>query len=87
MPIYVARVERNGKQLVERADVTVELLEDGSWRGRFFLPSRLSLAKRAKVELSFFDGRQGKAVVDHLHPVSSKTSPRLVEITGVGPLE
>jgi hypothetical protein len=87
MPIYVARVERNGKPLLDRADVTVELLEDGGWRGRFFLTPGLSLAKGAKVELSFFDGRQGKAVVDHLHPTSSKTSPRLVEITGVGPLE
>ncbi len=87
MPIYVARVERNGSQLLDRADVTVELLEDGSWRGRFFLPPGMSLARRAKVSLSFFDGRQGKATVDHLHPASSKKSPRLVEITGVGPLE
>jgi hypothetical protein len=87
MPIYVARVERNGKLLLDRADVTVELLEDGSWRGRFFLPSGMPLAKRAKVELSFFDGRRGKALVDHLHPASSKKSPRLVEITGDGPLE
>lgn len=87
MPIYVARVERNGKLLLERADVTVELLEDGSWRGRFFVPPGMSLAKRAKVELSFFDGRQGKAIVDHLHPASSKKSSRLVEITGVGSLE
>ena len=87
MPIYVARVERDGKPLIERADVTVELLEDGSWRGRFFLPPGMSLAKRAKVELGFFDGRRGKAIVDHLHPASSKKAPRLAEITGVGPLE
>jgi hypothetical protein len=87
MPIYVARIERNGKQLLDRADVTVEIMDDGSWRGRFFLPPDMSLAKRAKISLSFFDGRLGNAIVDHIHPTSSKQSPRLVEITGEGALE
>jgi hypothetical protein len=87
MPIYVARIERDGKVLRDRADVTVELLDEGHWRGRFFLPPGITLPQRAKVSVVFVDGRQGRASVDHIHPASSKKEPRLVEIAGIGALE
>jgi hypothetical protein len=85
MPIYVARVERDGKVLLERADVTVELLE-GSWRGRFLLPPGSKLPRGAKVSVHFADGREGKATVSQVHPASSKHAPRLVELSGKGEL-
>lgn len=86
MPTYVARIERDGKTLLERADTTVEVLEDGHWRGRFFLPPGTVLPRRAKLELTFADGRHGQASVDHIHPALSKKGPRLVEVAGVGSL-
>lgn len=87
MPIYVARIERNGKLLLDRADVTIELLDEGHWRGRFILPPETALARGAKLSLTLYDGRKGKASVDHVHPASSKKAPRLVEIAGIGALE
>ena len=87
MPIYVARIERDGKVLLERADLTVELLEEGRWRGRFILPPDTTLPRRAKLSIVFVDGRKGQATVDHIHPAPTKKGPRLVEITGTGPLE
>ena len=87
MPIYVARIERDGKVLLERADVTVELLDEGRWRGRFFIPPGTTLPKKAKLSVVFVDGRHGRASVDHIHPASSKQGPRLVEIAGIGALE
>ena len=87
MPIYVARIERDGKLLFERADVTIEVLGEGQWRGRFLLPAGTPLPKRAKVELAFADGRHGSAAVHHVHPGSSKTQQRLVEVAGIGPIE
>jgi hypothetical protein len=86
MPTYVARVDREGKTILERADVTVEMLEDGHWRGRFFLPPGASLPRRAKLEIIFADGRHGRAAVDHVHPALSKKGPRLVEVAGSGGL-
>ncbi len=86
MPTYVARIDRDGKPLMERADVTVELLEEGRWRGRFLLPPGTTLPQRGKISIVFVDGRQGQASVDHIHPASSKKAPRLVEITGIGAL-
>lgn len=85
MPIYVARIERNGKVLLERADVTVELLE-GSWRGRLLLPAGTKLPRNAKVSVFFADGREGEATVSHIHPAASKQAPRLVELTGTSEL-
>ena len=87
MPIYVARIERDGTPLLERADVTIEVLEGDRWRGRFLLPAGLPLPKRGKLEFSFADGRHGSAAVHHVHPASSKTQPRLVEVAGSGPIE
>jgi hypothetical protein len=86
MPIYVARVERNGKVLIEHAEVTVELLEVDRWRGRFLLPAGTALPRSAKLSIHFSDGREGQAEVSHIHPASSKKGPRLVELTGVGKL-
>ena len=86
MPTYVARIERDGRTLLERADTTVEVLEDGQWRGRFFLPPGTVLPRRAKLEIAFADGRHGRASVDHIHPALSKKGPRLVEIAGIGSL-
>jgi hypothetical protein len=86
MPTYVARVERDGKTLLERADVTVEMLDGGRWRARFFLPPGTRLPHQAEVAMAFADGRHGRAHVDHVHPALSKRGPRLVEVAGVGPL-
>jgi hypothetical protein len=86
MPIYVARIERDGKVLLEHAEVTVELLEVDRWRGRFLLPPGTALPRRARISIFFSDGREGHAAVDHIHPASSKKGPRLVEISGVGKL-
>jgi hypothetical protein len=86
MPTYVARIERDGKTVLERADMTVEMLDDGHWRGRFFLPPGTTLPGRAKLEIAFADGRHGRASVDHIHPALSKKGPKLVEIAGVGSL-
>jgi hypothetical protein len=86
MPTYVARIEHAGKTLLERADTTVEMLEDGQWRGRFFLPPGTTLPRRAQLAIVFADGRHARASVDHIHPALSRKGPRLVEITGVGSL-
>jgi hypothetical protein len=86
MATYVARVARDGKTLLERADVTVELLEPGSWRGRFTLPTGVRLPRGAEVELAFADGRHGRATVDHVHPALSKQGPRLAEVLGKTPI-
>jgi hypothetical protein len=84
MPTYVARIEREGKTLLERAEVTVEMLEEGHWRGRFFLPPGTALPRRARLEILFADGRHGRAVVDHVHPALAGKGPRLVEVAGTG---
>ncbi len=86
MPIYVARIERDGKVLIEHAEVTVELLDVDRWRGRFLLPAGTSLPRSAKLSIHFIDGREGQAEVSHIHPATSKKAPRLVEIAGVGKL-
>lgn len=86
MSIYVARIERDGKLLLERAEVTVEVLDDEHWRGRFVLPPGTTLRRRAEVDIAFADGRHGRGTVDHVHPASKAKAPRLVEITGIGGL-
>ena len=82
MAIYVGRIERDGKVLIEHAEVTVELLEPDHWRGRFLLPAGTALARSAKLSIHFSDGREGRAEVNHIHTASAKKGPRLVEITG-----
>jgi hypothetical protein len=84
MPIYVARIERDGKLLLERAEVTVEVLDEERWRGRFILPAGTTLRRRAEVDIAFADGRHARASVDHVHPAPSPKGPRLVEIAGIG---
>lgn len=84
LPIYVARIEHDGKTVLERADVTVELLEDGAWRARFLLPPGSLLPRRATLSIAFADGRHGSATVDRIHPAMSKKGPRLVELAGSG---
>jgi hypothetical protein len=86
MPIYVARIDRDGKVLIEHAEVTVELLDVDRWRGRFLLPVGTSLPRSGKLSLHFNDGREAQAEVSHIHPATSKKVPRLVEITGIGKL-
>jgi hypothetical protein len=86
MPTYVARIERERKTLLERADVTVEIVEEGRWRGRFFLPPGTRASRQAKLRFAFADGRHGEAKVDHIHPALSNKGPRLVEVTGLGAL-
>lgn len=86
MATYVARVAREGKTLLERADVTVEQLDAEDWRGRFFLPGGMRLPRASTIELAFADGRHGRARVDHVHPALSKRGPRLVEIVGEAPI-
>jgi hypothetical protein len=86
MPIYVARIDRDGKVLIEHTDVTVELLDVDRWRGRFLLPAGTALPRSAKLSIHFSDGREGQAQVSHIHPASSKKGPKLVEITGLGKL-
>lgn len=86
MPTYVARIGRGDETFLERADVTVELLADGEWRGRFFAPPGSKLARGAKLGFAFADGRHGEAHVDHIHRALAKKGPRLVEVAGVGSL-
>jgi hypothetical protein len=86
MPTYVGRIDREGKTLLERADVTVEMLEEGRWRGRFLLPPGTRLPRQVELGFTLADGRHGRARVDHIHPALSKNGPRLVEVTGVGSL-
>ena len=86
VPTVVARVDTRGKTVLERADVTVEVLEEGQWRARFFLPPGIRLPQKAKVALALADGRHGQAVVDHIHKALAKQGPRLVEVSGVGAL-
>jgi hypothetical protein len=86
MPTYVARIDRDGEILLERADVTVEILGDGDWRARFFIPPGSKLARGAKLRFAFADGREGQAHVDHVHRALAKKGPRLVEVAGIGPL-
>jgi hypothetical protein len=86
MPTYVARIERGDEAFLERADVTVEVLGEGEWRARFFAPHGATLARGARLEFAFADGRHGEAHVDHIHRPFAKRGPRLVEVAGVGPL-
>lgn len=86
MPTYVARIDRDGETLLDRADVTVEVLGDGDWRARFFIPPGGKLARGAKLGFAFADGRHGQAHVDHIHRALAKKGPRLVEVAGVGAL-
>ena len=65
MPTYVARIERDGKTLLERVDVTVEMVEEGRWPGRFVLPAGTRLPRQTELGLAFADGRRGRAHVDH----------------------
>jgi hypothetical protein len=86
MPSYVARIERDSGTLLERAEVTVEILTDREWRGRFLAPADTKVARGAELDLAFADGRHGRARVDHIHRRSSKTGVRLVELAGIGRL-
>jgi len=86
MPIYVARIERGEETFLERADVTVEVLGEGEWRARFFAPPGTKLARGAKLDFAFADGRHGQAHIDHIHRPLAKRGPRLVEVAGVGAL-
>jgi hypothetical protein len=86
MPTYVARIERGEETFLERADVTVEVLGEGEWRARFFAPPGTKLARGAKLDFAFADGRRGQAHVDHIHRPLAKRGPRLVEVAGVGAL-
>jgi hypothetical protein len=86
MPTYVARIEGEGGTLVERADVTVEIVGDGEWRGRFLAPADGKIKPGVTLDLAFADGRRGTARVDHIHHGSSKKAARLVELAGVGRL-
>ena len=65
MPTYVARIDRDGKTLLERVDVTVEVVEEGRWRGRFVLPAGTRLPRQTELGLAFADGRRGRAHLDH----------------------
>lgn len=82
MPTYVARIEHGGQTFLERADVTVEVLSDGEWRARFFIPPGSKLARGAKLAFAFADGRRGHAHVDHVHRPLARKGPRLVEVAG-----
>lgn len=86
MPTYVARIECDTGTLVERADVTVEIIGDGEWRGRFVAPDDAKFKRGSTLDLAFADGRRGRARVDYIHRGSSKKAPRLVELAGVGRL-
>ena len=86
MPTYVVRIESDAGTLLERADVTVEIVGDGDWRGRFLAPADAKLKPGTTLDLVFADGRRGRARVDHIHAGSSKKAPRLVELAGVGRL-
>jgi hypothetical protein len=86
MATYVARIERDGKTVLERADVTVEILDDGGWRARFLVPSGIRLPRETELGLAFADGRHGQARIDHIHPAAPKSGARLVELSGIGPL-
>ncbi len=86
MPTYIARIELRGETFLERADVTVEALAEDEWRARFFLPPGTKLARGAKLQFAFADGRTGQAHVDHVHRPLAKKGPRLVEVAGIGSL-
>jgi hypothetical protein len=86
MPTYVAHIEGEDGTVLERADVTVELLPAGGWRARFVADSGVKVTKGAEVELAFADGRRGCAKVHHVHKPSSKRALRLVELVGIGQL-
>jgi hypothetical protein len=86
MPTYVARIDHGGKMFLDRADVTVEVLAEGEWRARFFIPPGSKLSRGVKLEFAFADGRTGEAHVDHVHRPLAKKGPRLVEVAGTGSL-
>jgi hypothetical protein len=88
MPTYVARIEtESGGTLLERADVTLEVIAEGEWRGRFLAPADMTIKTGATLELALADGRHGKARVHHIHRHrSSKDTPQLVELEGIGRL-
>jgi hypothetical protein len=86
MPTYVARIEGEDGTVLERADITVELLPAGGWRARFVADSGVKVTKGAEVELAFADGRRGRAKVHHVHKPSPKQALRLVELAGIGEL-
>ena len=87
MPTYVARIETDSGVLLERADVTVELIAEGAWRGRFIAPADITIKAGATFDLALADGRHGKARVHHIHRHrSSKDTPQLVELEGIGRL-
>jgi hypothetical protein len=86
MPTYVARIEGDTGTLVERADVTVEIVGEGEWRGRFLAPAGAKVKPGTVLELAFADGRRGRARVDHFHSGSSKKAPQLLELVGIGRL-
>jgi hypothetical protein len=86
MPTYVARIEGEDGTVLERADVTVELLPAGGWRARFVADSSVKVTKGAEVELAFADGRRGRAKVHHVHKPSTQQALRLIELAGIGEL-
>jgi hypothetical protein len=86
MPTYVAQIEGEHGLVLERADVTVELLPGGEWRARFVVDSSVKVTKGAELELAFADGRRGRAKVHHVHKPSPKQALRLVELAGMGQL-
>ena len=85
MPTYVARIEGESGTLLEHADVTVEIVGDGEWRGRFLAPAEVKIKPGAILEVAFADGRHGQARVDHARRGSAK-KPQLVGLVGIGRL-
>jgi hypothetical protein len=85
MPTYVARIEGESGTLVEHADITVEIIGDGEWRGRFLAPAEVKFKPGTMLDVAFADGRHGRARVDHARRGSAKT-PQLVRLAGIGRL-
>jgi hypothetical protein len=85
MPTYVARIEGESGTLLEHADVTVEIVGDGEWRGRFLAPADVKIKPGAIIEVAFADGRHGRARVAQARRGSAKT-PQLVRFGGIGRL-
>ena len=85
MPTYVGRIEGESGTLLEHADVTVEIIGDGEWRGRFLAPPEVKIKSGAVLDIAFADGRHGGARVDRARRGSAK-KPQLVSLVGIGRL-
>jgi hypothetical protein len=79
------RIEGESGTLLEHADVTVEIVGDGDWQGRFLAPAEFKIKPGAVLDLAFADGRHGRARLDDARRGSAK-KPQLVRLVGIGRL-